>query len=132
MSWFLHSHEALRAMIPNRSGSIVNVGSYACYYTFPQIAAYAASKAAIPQLTRTTALRISPTALSISLQNLRVQAPDTYHVLNVRALSGSFQEHPFRPPLCYLGLLPRFPSTYKICSIFSAHINIGIQAKNTR
>jgi NAD(P)-dependent dehydrogenase (short-subunit alcohol dehydrogenase family) len=54
--WFLHSREALHAMIPNHSGSIVNVGSYACYYTFPQIAAYAASKGAIAQLTRTTAL----------------------------------------------------------------------------
>jgi NAD(P)-dependent dehydrogenase (short-subunit alcohol dehydrogenase family) len=54
--WFLHSREALRAMIPNHSGSIVNVGSYACFYTFPQIAAYAASKGAIAQLTRTMAL----------------------------------------------------------------------------
>jgi NAD(P)-dependent dehydrogenase (short-subunit alcohol dehydrogenase family) len=45
--WFLHSREALRVMIPNRSGSIVNVGSYACFYTFPQIAAYAASKGAL-------------------------------------------------------------------------------------
>ena len=54
--WFLHSREALRAMIPKRSGSIVNVGSYACFYTFPQIAAYAASKGAIAQLTRTMAL----------------------------------------------------------------------------
>jgi NAD(P)-dependent dehydrogenase (short-subunit alcohol dehydrogenase family) len=54
--WFLHSREALRAMIPNRSGSIVNVGSYACFYTFPQIAAYAASKGAIAQLTRTMAV----------------------------------------------------------------------------
>ena len=54
--WFLHSREALRVMIPNRSGSIVNVGSYACFYTFPQIAAYAASKGAIAQLTRTLAV----------------------------------------------------------------------------
>ncbi len=27
---FLHSKEALKAMIPNKSGSIVNIGSYAC------------------------------------------------------------------------------------------------------
>lgn len=54
--WFLHSREALRMMIPRRSGSIVNVGSYACFYTFPQIAAYAASKGAIAQLTRTMAV----------------------------------------------------------------------------
>jgi len=43
-------------MIPNRSGSIGNIGSYACFYTFTQIAAYAASKGAIAQLTRTLAV----------------------------------------------------------------------------
>ena len=64
--WFLHSREALRAMIPNRSGSIVNVGSYACYYTFPQIAAYAASKGAIAQLTRTTALENIPHGIRVN------------------------------------------------------------------
>ncbi len=36
---FLHSREAMRATIPNKSGTIVNVGSYACYQTFPTIAA---------------------------------------------------------------------------------------------
>ena len=64
--WFLHSREALRAMIPNRSGSIVNVGSYACYYTFPQIAAYAASKGAIAQLTRTMALENIPHGIRVN------------------------------------------------------------------
>lgn len=53
---FLHSREAMRAMIPNRSGAIVNVGSYACFQTFPSIAAYAASKGALAQFTRTLAV----------------------------------------------------------------------------
>lgn len=53
---FLHSREALKAMIPNQSGSIVNIGSYACFFTFPTIAAYAASKGALAQLTRTAAV----------------------------------------------------------------------------
>jgi len=53
---FLHSKEALKAMIPNRSGAIVNIGSYACYFTFPTISAYSASKGALAQLTRTAAL----------------------------------------------------------------------------
>lgn len=53
---FLHSREAIRAMSPQRSGAIVNVGSYACYQAFPTIAAYAASKGALAQLTRATAL----------------------------------------------------------------------------
>ncbi len=53
---FLHSREAVRAMMPNRSGAIVNVGSYACFQAFPTIAAYAASKGALAQLTRALAL----------------------------------------------------------------------------
>jgi NAD(P)-dependent dehydrogenase (short-subunit alcohol dehydrogenase family) len=53
---FLHSREAMRAMIPNRRGAIVNVGSYACFQTFPSIAAYAASKGALAQFTRTLAV----------------------------------------------------------------------------
>lgn len=53
---FLFSREAMRAMVPNRSGAIVNVGSYACYQAFPLIAAYAASKGALAQLTRALSL----------------------------------------------------------------------------
>lgn len=53
---FLHTREALKAMIPNKTGSIVNIGSYACFFTFPTISAYAASKGALAQLTRTAAL----------------------------------------------------------------------------
>jgi NAD(P)-dependent dehydrogenase (short-subunit alcohol dehydrogenase family) len=41
---FLHSREALKAMIPNKSGAIINIGSYACFQTFPGISAYAAAK----------------------------------------------------------------------------------------
>ena len=36
---FLHTREALKAMIPNKTGAIVNVGSYACNQTFPGIVA---------------------------------------------------------------------------------------------
>ena len=53
---FLHSREALKAMIPNHTGAIVNIGSYACYQTFPGISAYAAAKGALAQITRTLAL----------------------------------------------------------------------------
>ena len=53
---FLHSREALKVMIPNKSGAIVNIGSYACFQTFPGISAYAAAKGALAQLTRTFAL----------------------------------------------------------------------------
>ena len=53
---FLHSREALKAMMPNKSGTIVNIGSYACFQSFPGICAYAAAKGALAQLTRTLAL----------------------------------------------------------------------------
>lgn len=53
---FLHSREAMKAMIPQRFGSIVNVASYASAFAFPTISAYAASKGALAQLTRTLAL----------------------------------------------------------------------------
>ena len=53
---FLHSREALKAMIPNQTGAIINIGSYASFFAFPTISAYAASKGALAQLTRTAAL----------------------------------------------------------------------------
>ncbi len=53
---FLHCREAVRAMLPRKSGAIINVGSYACYFGFPQIAAYAASKGGLAQLTRVLAV----------------------------------------------------------------------------
>jgi len=53
---FLHSREAMKAMIPNKSGAIVNIASYAAYFAFPGISAYTASKGALVQLTRTLAL----------------------------------------------------------------------------
>jgi len=53
---FLFAREAMRPMMAAGSGAIVNIGSYACYQSFPGIAAYAASKGALAQLTRTLAL----------------------------------------------------------------------------
>lgn len=53
---FLFSREAMRVMVPAKTGAIVNVGSYACYQAFPTIAAYAASKGALAQLTRAMSL----------------------------------------------------------------------------
>ena len=55
---FLHAREAIKAMIPNRTGAIVNIASYAAYQAFPTIAAYTASKGALAQLTRTLALEV--------------------------------------------------------------------------
>jgi NAD(P)-dependent dehydrogenase (short-subunit alcohol dehydrogenase family) len=56
---FLHSREAAKAMIPNGSGAIINIASYASFFAFPTIAAYCASKGALAQLTRTLALELA-------------------------------------------------------------------------
>ena len=53
---FLHAREAQKAMMPNKSGAIVNIASYASYFAFPGISAYTASKGALAQMTRTQAL----------------------------------------------------------------------------
>jgi NAD(P)-dependent dehydrogenase (short-subunit alcohol dehydrogenase family) len=53
---FLHSREAVKVMMKQQSGAIVNIASYASYFAFPDIAAYTASKGALAQLTRTLAL----------------------------------------------------------------------------
>ena len=53
---FLFSRAAMSPMMAAGSGAIVNIGSYACYQSFQGIAAYAASKGALAQLTRTLSL----------------------------------------------------------------------------
>jgi NAD(P)-dependent dehydrogenase (short-subunit alcohol dehydrogenase family) len=57
---FLHSREALKVMLPARSGSIVSVASYASYFAFPEIVPYCASKGALAQLTRALAVEAAP------------------------------------------------------------------------
>ena len=37
----------------------MNIGSYACFFGFPQIGAYAASKGGLAQLTRVLAVKTS-------------------------------------------------------------------------
>lgn len=53
---FLFSRAAMRPMMAAGSGAIINIGSCACHQSFAGIAAYAASKGALAQLTRTLAL----------------------------------------------------------------------------
>ena len=63
---FLHSREAVKAMTPKKSGAIVNVGSYACFFGFPQIAAYAATKGGLAQLTRVLAVESIPNGIRVN------------------------------------------------------------------
>jgi len=63
---FLFSRAVMRPMMAAGSGAIVNVGSYACYQAFPSIAAYAASKGALAQLTRALALEAIPHGIRVN------------------------------------------------------------------
>ncbi|TGN51940.1 SDR family oxidoreductase [Paracoccus liaowanqingii] len=83
---FLFSREAMKVMTPAKSGAIVNVGSYACFQAFPTIAAYAASKGALAQLTR---------ALSLEAigHGIRVNAVGSGDVAtNILSASGDSEE----------------------------------------
>ncbi|MBD1598014.1 SDR family NAD(P)-dependent oxidoreductase [Pseudomonas typographi] len=53
---FLHSREALRIMVERGEGAIVNVASVVSVVGMPDLAAYAASKGAIAQLTKVLAV----------------------------------------------------------------------------
>ena len=64
--YFLFSREAVKAMLPNKSGAIVNIASYASYFAFPDIAPYAASKGAVAQLTRALALEVAPQGIRVN------------------------------------------------------------------
>jgi len=64
--YFLFSREAAKAMIPNKSGAIVNIASYASYFAFKDIAPYAASKGAVAQLTRALALEVAPRGIRVN------------------------------------------------------------------
>ena len=63
---FLHSREAVKAMTPKKSGAIVNIGSYACFFGVPQIAAYAATKGGLAQLTRVLAVESIPNGIRVN------------------------------------------------------------------
>jgi NAD(P)-dependent dehydrogenase (short-subunit alcohol dehydrogenase family) len=53
-------------MIPKKSGAIVNIGSYACFFGFPAIAAYCASKGGLAQLTRVLAVENIPHGIRVN------------------------------------------------------------------
>ncbi len=64
---FMCTQRAARIMIPNRSGCIINIASHAgIYYSRGQGAHYAASKAALIQLTRVLAFELGPFGIRIN------------------------------------------------------------------
>jgi NAD(P)-dependent dehydrogenase (short-subunit alcohol dehydrogenase family) len=83
---FLFSREAMKVMVPVKSGAIVNVGSYACFQAFPTIGAYAASKGALAQLTRVLSLE----AIGHGIRVNAVGSGDV--VTNILSASGNSEE----------------------------------------
>lgn len=63
---FLHCREALRVMSPRRSGSIVNVASISGVVGIAGQVAYAASKGAIIQITRTLAIEFAASGIRVN------------------------------------------------------------------
>jgi NAD(P)-dependent dehydrogenase (short-subunit alcohol dehydrogenase family) len=57
---FIGTREAMRVMIPQRSGSIVNISSTAGIRAMPNMASYSASKAALVQFTAVAAMEGAP------------------------------------------------------------------------
>lgn len=63
---FLHCREALRVMVPQAGGAIVNVGSISGVVGLGQQLAYAASKGAIAQITRVLAVEFGPAGIRVN------------------------------------------------------------------
>ncbi len=63
---FALSREVVKAMLPQRQGSIVNISSMASQYGIPKVIAYTASKSAIEGMTRAMAVELSPEGIRVN------------------------------------------------------------------
>ena len=63
---FLHAREALRLMAPRGRGVVVNVASVASVVALPETVAYAASKGAVAQLTRSLAAEFGKRGIRVN------------------------------------------------------------------
>ncbi len=63
---FLVAKAVARIMLKQRSGKIINQASILAFKASPQSLAYAASKAAIIQMTRVTALELGPAGIQVN------------------------------------------------------------------
>jgi NAD(P)-dependent dehydrogenase (short-subunit alcohol dehydrogenase family) len=57
---FALTREVVKAMLPAKKGSIINISSMAAQYGIPKVIAYSASKTAIEGMTRAMAVELSP------------------------------------------------------------------------
>ncbi|MCU0405285.1 MAG: SDR family oxidoreductase [Chitinophagaceae bacterium] len=65
-SVFVMSREAVKQMLKQGSGSIINISSMAAQYGLPKVIAYSASKTAIDGLTRAMAVELSPKGIRVN------------------------------------------------------------------
>lgn len=63
---FLCSRYALEAMVPRRSGAIINIASVHTVATLPAAAPYAASKGGVDMMTRSMAIEFAPYGIRIN------------------------------------------------------------------
>jgi NAD(P)-dependent dehydrogenase (short-subunit alcohol dehydrogenase family) len=106
---FMCAQRAARMMIPNRTGSIINIASHSgIFYSRGQGAHYAASKAAIIQLTRVLAFELSP--LGIRINSVAPGGIDTefrHRFIRLRLTPSG--EGECRKMLLHAALLSRLP-----------------------
>lgn len=65
-SVFALTREVLKAMVPRRKGSIINISSMTALYGLPYVAAYSSSKTGLLGLTRTLAAEFSHSGVRIN------------------------------------------------------------------
>ncbi|HEX2847803.1 MAG TPA: SDR family oxidoreductase [Chitinophagaceae bacterium] len=63
---FTMSREVVKQMLPNQSGSIINISSMAALYGIPKVIAYSASKTAIDGMTRAMAVELSGKGIRVN------------------------------------------------------------------
>jgi len=65
-SVFVLSREVVKSMLPNKSGSIVNISSMASQYGIPYVISYTAAKAGIEGITKAMAVELSPEGIRVN------------------------------------------------------------------
>lgn len=114
-SIFTISREAVKFMIKNKSGSIINISSMASQYGLPKVIAYSASKGAIESMTRAMAVELSPKGIRINCIAPGFIATD----MSAKALNNDKERKGrvlSRTPMGFLGA----PSTIGDAALFLA------------
>lgn len=63
---FCMSREVAKVMIPQKSGSIVNISSMAAQYGIPKVISYSAAKTGVEGMTRAMAVDLSPQGIRVN------------------------------------------------------------------